>query len=74
MSRPVWLTFSRSKTFISSVAKGFKCLVLARGMVRFVNAEPGWLEGCDGKDAVGEVERLRFCASISLGNAAIVNL
>lgn len=73
MSRPVWLTFSRSKTLISSVAKGFKCLVFARGMVRFVSAEPGWLEACDGKDAVGEVEKFKFCVSISLGNAAIVN-
>lgn len=48
--------------------------MLASGMVRFASAEPGWLEACDGKDAVGEVEKLKFCASISLGNAAIVNL
>lgn len=40
MSRPVWLTFSRSRTLMSSVANGFRCFALAKGMIeRAVKAE-----------------------------------
>lgn len=60
MSLPVWLTFSRSRTLISSVAKGFKCFALASGIVRLPKTDPPWLEGADWKEAVGEVEKFKL--------------
>ena len=77
MSRPVWLTFSRSKTLISSVANGFRCFALAKGMMeRAVKAEAPWLEGGVWNEVDGEVEckTLESAAGFifSMGTAANV--
>lgn len=67
MSRPVWLTFSRSKTLISSVANGFKCFAFAKGMiVRAVNAEAPWLDGAVWNEVLGDVEMSTFGAAFIL--------
>lgn len=73
MSWPVWLTFSKSKTLISSVANGFRCLALARGMIeRAGKVEAPWLDGGVWNEVDGEVEMFSVTGFVCLIYAAIV--
>ena len=61
---------------MSSVANGFKCFALAKGMiVRAVNAEAPWLDGGVWNEVFGDVEMSTFGAAfILLVNAVVSSL
>lgn len=61
---------------ISSVANGFKCFALAKGMiVRAVNAEAPWLEdGAVWNEVLGDAEMSTFGAAFILLVDSMVRL